>query len=60
MTRTGCAGCPFGSKFEEELEIIEKYEPKLHKAINNIFKDSYEYTRQYREFKKNYKALKGR
>lgn len=60
MTRTGCAGCPFGSKFEEELEIIEKHEPKLHKAINNIFKDSYEYTRQYREFKKNYKALKGR
>ena len=29
---------------------MKKYEPKLYKAVNNIFKDSYEYTRKYREF----------
>lgn len=45
-----CAGCPFGRDFEQELEIIQKYEPKLFVAVNRIFKDSYEYTRRYREF----------
>lgn len=52
LKRTGCAGCPFGRKFEEELEIIKRYEPKLFVAVNHIFKDSYEYTRRYREFQK--------
>lgn len=50
LKRTGCAGCPFGRDFEQELQIIEKYEPKLYKAVNNIFGDSYEYTRKYKEF----------
>lgn len=50
LKRTGCAGCPFGRDFENELEIIEKYEPKLFVAVNNIFGESYEYTRRYREF----------
>lgn len=50
LKRTGCCGCPFGRKFEEELAIVEKHEPKLFKAINNIFKDSYDYTRRYKEF----------
>lgn len=52
LDRTGCAGCPFGKNFEFELDVIEKYEPKLFKATNNIFKDSYAYTRKYREFRK--------
>ena len=52
LKRTGCAGCPFGNNFEYELEVIEKYEPKLFKAVNNIFKNSYEYTRAYRKFVK--------
>lgn len=52
LKRTGCAGCPFGRDFEQELEVIEKYEPKLFKAVNNIFGDSYELTRKYREFYK--------
>ena len=51
LPRTGCAGCPFGRGFEKELEIIREYEPKLYKAVNNIFGDSYEYTRKYREFR---------
>lgn len=50
LKRTGCAGCPFGRDFEQELEVIKKYESKLFVAVNNIFGDSYEYTRKYREF----------
>lgn len=50
LKRTGCVGCPFGKDFEQELKIIEKYEPKLYKAVNNIFGNSYEYTRKYKEF----------
>lgn len=50
LKRTGCAGCPFGRNFELELEVIQKHEPKLFKAVNNIFGDSYEYTRKYKEF----------
>lgn len=50
LKRTGCAGCPFGLEFEFELQVLEQYEPKLHKAVCNIFKESYEYTRKYREF----------
>lgn len=50
LKRTGCAGCPYGKDFEQELTIIKKYEPKLFVAVNNIFGDSYEYTRKYRDF----------
>lgn len=54
--RTGCCCCPFGGKeVEYELEVIQKYEPKLYKAVNNIFGESYEYTRRYREFCKQMK-----
>lgn len=52
LKRTGCAGCPFGRDFEAELEVIAKYEPKLYKAVNNIFGDSYAYTRAYKDFVK--------
>ena len=55
LKRTGCAGCPFGRDFEYELEVIQKYEPKLYKAVNHIFGESYEYTRKYREFCKQMK-----
>lgn len=50
LKRTGCAGCPYGKDFEFELEVIKKYEPKLFKAVNKVFGDTYEYTRKYREF----------
>lgn len=58
--RTGCACCPFGSGFEEELEVIKQYEPKLYKAACNIFGPSYEYTRRYRKFKESWKREKRR
>lgn len=60
MKRTGCAGCPFNSRWEEELEVIKKHEPKLYKAALNIFGESYEYTRKYRKFKESWKKEKRR
>lgn len=59
LDRTGCAGCPFGKNFEYELEVIEKYEPKLYKAVNNIFGKSYEYTRGYYRYREECKAREG-
>ncbi len=52
LPRTGCSGCPYAQDFESELEAVEKYEPKLYKALNKVFGESYEYTRKYREFQK--------
>lgn len=50
LTRTGCVGCPYNKKLDDEIAVMEQYEPKLAKAAKTVFKDSYEYTRQYREF----------
>lgn len=47
LLRTGCFGCPFGKRFEEELEAIKNHEPKLYKAAIAIFGKSYDYTRKY-------------
>lgn len=58
MSRTGCAGCPYAKDFEEELKIIEEHEPKLYKAVNNVFGESYEYTRKYNKYKNNLKGTK--
>lgn len=52
LVRTGCVGCPFAKRFEEELEIISNYEPNLYKAVNNVFGKSYEYMRGYLRFRK--------
>lgn len=46
MVRTGCCGCPYGSNFEEEIKLIERHEPKLSKAIKNLFGASYEIKRE--------------
>lgn len=52
LPRTGCSGCPYARGFESELEAVQKYEPKLYKALHNLFGESYEYTRKYREFQR--------
>lgn len=52
LKRTGCAGCVYGRNFEFELDVVKQYEQKLYVGINNIFKESYEYTRKYKEFVK--------
>ena len=54
LKRTGCACCPFGKNFEKELEVAKEYEPKLYIAANNVFGKSYDYTRKYKEFRKNH------
>lgn len=41
MKRTGCVGCPFNSRVGDELQIVQKYEPKLYKACINLFGESY-------------------
>lgn len=56
MKRTGCVGCPFSQNLSEELAIIERFEPRMLNGVNAIFKDSYEYTRMYREFVKQMKS----
>jgi 3'-phosphoadenosine 5'-phosphosulfate sulfotransferase (PAPS reductase)/FAD synthetase len=50
LKRTGCAGCPFGRNFQDEVDMILLNEPKLAKGIKNIFSPSYEFTKKYREF----------
>lgn len=57
--RTGCACCPFGfyGGLKNELKVIKQYEPKLHKAICNVFKDSYQYTKEFEKFKKTKELL---
>ena len=52
LKRSGCSCCPYGKDFEHELELTAIYEPNLYKSVNNIFGDSYKYTRMYREFQK--------
>lgn len=49
--RTGCACCPFGSRFEQELLMAERIDPGLERAARNIFGAAYDYTRQYRQYK---------
>lgn len=56
--RTGCAACPFGSRFEQELSMLKRFEPNLYKAAMNIFGDSIEYTRKYRLYKERRKEEK--
>lgn len=55
LKRTGCACCPFGRDFEFELDVAEKYEPKLYKAALKVFGKSYEYTRKFYEFREQMK-----
>lgn len=58
LKRTGCCGCPFALGLDNELEVAKKYEPLLYKAVNNVFKDSFAYTKAYREFANKQRAIK--
>lgn len=51
LQRTGCAGCPFGRNYQFELAVLEQFEPKLYNGVKNIFKNSYEYTKMFNDFK---------
>lgn len=52
LKRTGCVGCPFARNFEEEIAIIKKYEPELYIACMNIFEKSYNYRREFLNYRK--------
>lgn len=60
LKRTGCACCPFGSRFESELEIVKREEPVLYNLANKVFGQSYEYTRLFRCFKESLKRERRR
>lgn len=49
--RTGCAGCPFGRNWQEELKMLEQHEPKLHKACMSIFGEAYDYMNRFEQFR---------
>lgn len=55
MERTGCAGCPLGKQFEEELEAVKVFEPKHYRATLSVFGQSYDYTRRFLEFREKMK-----
>ena len=40
--RTGCKGCPFAIKLQEELEILEKYFPNERKQCETIWRPVYD------------------
>lgn len=40
--RTGCKGCPFAIKLQEELDILKKYFPNERKQCEAIWKPVYE------------------
>lgn len=50
MLRTGCGGCPFNRRLFIEIEQIRQAEGGLIQAAQNVFADSYAYTKKYREF----------
>lgn len=49
--RTGCAGCPYNLKYEEELNKVKEYELNMYKACMNIFGKSYDYTEKYKNYR---------
>lgn len=55
MKRTGCAGCPMGKGFDEELELAKFFEPKRYRAMLAVFGRSYEYTWRFLEFREKHK-----
>lgn len=52
MARTGCFGCAYNLRLEQDLERLKEVEPQLYAAACNIFHNSHEYTRMYKEFRK--------
>ena len=51
LIRTGCVGCPFGKRIDEELSVLSRYEPKLCRAALTVFGKSYDYTQAYMEYR---------
>lgn len=52
LRRTGCVGCPFARNLWGELEVMKKYEPLCYKVCCNVFKDSYQFRRDFETYRK--------
>lgn len=59
MRRTGCVGCPFALKREEELSILRENEPLLYKACWNVFGESYLLTDKFHEYRRQMRQSEG-
>lgn len=52
LKRTGCCGCPYAKDYVFERDVLKQYEPRLSKAIENMWADVYDYTDKYHEFQR--------
>ena len=52
LQRTGCCGCPFSRNYNFERAVLKEHECKLSKAIENMWREVYDYTDKYHEFQK--------
>ena len=59
LPRTGCSGCPYSHDFKKEVAVLDEFEPKLGKAVRNIFKDAYAYQEKYYAFRDEHKEQEG-
>lgn len=55
MTRTGCKGCPFNIKVQEELDMLEKFFPNERRQCESIWKPVYD---EYRRIGYRLKPIK--
>lgn len=53
--RTGCVGCPYSRNLQSDMDKTLLYEPRIYKAVSNVFADSYRYTEMFNEFKRGIK-----
>lgn len=49
LKRSGCMGCIYARNYKQELELVQKYEPEMFKAIQNVFGESYKYNEYLEE-----------
>lgn len=52
LKRTGCACCPYGRYWKEELQAAKKYEPGLYAVAMSVFKRAYDYMLGFESFKR--------
>lgn len=51
FSRTGCVGCPFNRRCIEEVSVAERFEPNMARAARKVFRDSYDYTAMWRDYR---------
>lgn len=49
LKRSGCMGCIYARNYKQELELVQKYEPEMFKAIQSVFGESYKYNEYLEE-----------